>query len=194
MPRLLDLVTGVAFVALNAGCVEFIPQDAAASPPQERCPAGASTLPESLSACPEGSLDPLVQTVSEVGQRYWDPQTQLDHPNRYVDRYGGRALTAVLVLGVNPAGQIAAIDLAKSSGEDDVDSLAVAAFQHGDLVAAPPSCAVRDGHMRLKVDMCVEVERPRGSLWRVRWAAPATRVEAPAPAPITPVVTRSAPR
>jgi len=181
---------GLALVAmLDAGCVEAVANEGAEAP-QERCFAGVTSVVEALKLCPDGSLDPVLQGLLKVGHSNWNPQNDLNDPNRYVERYGGRALTAVLVVSVDPQGKIAAIDLAKSSGEEAVDGLALSAFLHSDGVSDPPACALRDGILRLKVDMCMEVERPRR--WRWKWVEPSLRIESPTSSS-APVITVSDP-
>jgi hypothetical protein len=176
---------GLALVALlDAGCAEVVATEGAEQV-QERCFAGVTSVEQAMQMCPDGSLDPVLQGIFKVGRNNWNPQNDLGNPNRYVERYGGHTLTSVLVVSVDPKGRIAAIDLAKSSGEEAVDGLALSAFLHADGVSDPPACALREGMLRLKVDMCMEVERPRR--WRWKWVEPAMRIESPtleaAPAP-----------
>jgi hypothetical protein len=160
----LAIRTLVLLGLVHAGCVPVMVPAGEDEPPAQRCPAPVSPV-QAMEICPDGSLDPFIQSVLELGHRHWDPQSRVGRANRYVDSYAGQALTAQLLVSVDESGGISAIDLAKSSGEEELDGLALAAFQHGESLAGPPACALREGVMRFKVDMCVEVVRPR----RVRW-------------------------
>jgi TonB family protein len=140
---------------------------------QERCPFEGAPLEAAKTDCSPEVLAPFVQSVSDASHRNWDPQTTLANPNGYVSKYGGKALTAVLGVSVDAQGKVAAVDLARSSGDDTLDSLALNALPKGRSVLYPPACALRDGAFQFRLGMCLEVINPR------RWKGPRIHIDWP---------------
>jgi TonB family protein len=127
--------------------------------------------------CPPELLDTFVQAVAERGHMNWDPQHDVSDPNWYVDRYAGKALMTVVGMSVDQAGDVAMVDVAKSSGDEKLDRMAVEALRKGGalrkngVLLYPPACALTDGEFRFRVGMCLEVDQGRHETIRFGWPA-----------------------
>jgi TonB family protein len=158
---------------LGSGCVVTSAASEGPRPAQEHCPFESAPMQTAKTECPPEVLDLFVQAVSERGHKNWDPQRLVSDPNSYVDRYGGKALMTVVGVSVDPTGGIAELGVAKSSGDDTLDHLAVEALRKGGALLYPPACALTDGEFRFRVGLCLEVEQ--GRTWsgpRIRFAWP----------------------
>jgi TonB family protein len=150
-----------AAALLGSGCVVTSAASEGARPPREHCPFDSAPMQTAKNECPPELLDLFIQAVSERGHKNWDPQHSVTDPNWYVQRYGGKAMMTVVGMSVDQAGSIAGLDVAKSSGDETLDRLAVEALRKGGALLYPPACALTDGEFRFRVGLCLEVEQGR---------------------------------
>jgi hypothetical protein len=155
-------LAGTALAAcLATSCAEVAP----APTTQEHCPIAGAQPHAARIDCPYEVLGTFLQGISTFAQRRWDPQRTLSNPNEYVDKHGGRALTAVLTVRVDAAGKINETDLQRSSGVEKIDGQALNVFPKGESMLYPPSCALSEGSFQFRVGLCVEVIRPTELRW-----------------------------
>jgi hypothetical protein len=127
---------------------------------QEHCPYEGAHPHAAQIDCPYEVLGTYLQGISDFAHHRWDPQRTLTNPNEYVEKHGGRALTAVLTVQVDAAGKIHEASLQRSSGVGRIDGDALNVFPTGESMLYPPSCALSEGSFRFNVGLCVEVIRP----------------------------------
>jgi hypothetical protein len=160
-------------VVLMAGCTVVTVAPAQPQPEQEHCPYDGAHMNSAKSECPYEIMGQFLQSVSDYAHKRWDPQRRLSDPNPYVEKHGGRALMAVLGVRINSMGTIDEVGLHRSSGVERIDNEALYVFHRGDSVLYPPACALREGAVRFRVGLCVEVVRggePRTPIIQIKEA------------------------
>ena len=162
----------IAAAIVANGCVVANGTQPPPAPPRERCPYESAPMQVATTDCPPEVLEPFVNTVSAFSHRNWDPQKMLQDSNRYVDRYGGKAMMTILGMRLDARGKVSAVSLTKSSGDEDIDQVATNAFHLGASVGSPPACALKDGGYQFRLGLCLEVipsARPRLPHLRIDW-------------------------